>query len=407
MNQLQEALNKAKQPASRPYIYTLTFLVCLVGLLFYYQPGVGYEIVTNGEHVGYVKTKAQAERTIAKLERAVYIEKGDDVAFNLDAEILKGKMSGKAYTDAQDMTFNFQNSIDIMIPAYVIKSDNDAVMAVADLETADQILTAIQEPYTKEDSSISNLNVEFVQEVEVLKLDYVSESKVLEGTEALLAISPSAAVSRSGISRSLVPTANPVQTLVDVKTTYQQIGTVPVEPPIKKVADPTMYEGQTKVQSEGTPGVREVNRLVTEINGETIEEKTLHQEVIKSPVEKIVLYGTKAKGNTIIDIAKRFIGTPYRWGGTTPSGFDCSGFTSYVYRQAGYSLPRTSYGQSRAGTRVARSELKAGDLVYGPGHVGIYVGGNSYIHAPQAGQSVKISPMSQFANFTHGVRVIG
>lgn len=408
MNQLQEAFKKMKQPESRPYIYTMTLLVCLVGLLFYYQPGVGYEIVANGEHVGYVKTKTKAERTLAQLERAIYLKKGDNAAFELDAEIHKGKMSGKEYSSSEEMTFNFENSIDVKLPAYVIKSDDDAVMAVADQETAEQILKAIQEPFVKAaDENISNVNVEFVQDVEVLKLDYVSESKILQGPEALSAISPTTAVSRSSFTRSLVPSANPVQALVDVKTTYQQVGTIPVEPTVKKVADPTMYEGQTKVKSEGVPGLREVNRLVTEINGNPIEEKTLHQEVIKKPVEKVVLYGTKVKGNSIVDIAKRYLGTPYRWGGTTPNGFDCSGFTSYVYRQAGYSLPRTSFGQSRAGATVSRSNLRPGDLVYGPGHVGIYVGGGSYIHAPQPGQSVKISPMSHFSNFSHGVRIIG
>ena len=91
----------------------------------------------------------------------------------------------------------------------------------------------------------------------------------------------------------------------------------------------------------------------------------------------------------------RYLGTPYVWGGASPSGFDCSGFTMYVYAQVGVSLPHSTYAQYGMGVAVSRSQLQPGDLVflYGLGHVGIYIGGGQYIHAPHTGDVVKISSL--------------
>lgn len=108
---------------------------------------------------------------------------------------------------------------------------------------------------------------------------------------------------------------------------------------------------------------------------------------------------SSATGNAIVDFAYGFIGTPYVYGATGPNAFDCSGFTSYVFRNAaGIEITRTTYSQINVGTPVSYGELQPGDLVftYGLDHVGIYVGGGQYIHAPQPGQSVKVSPVTSF-----------
>jgi cell wall-associated NlpC family hydrolase len=98
----------------------------------------------------------------------------------------------------------------------------------------------------------------------------------------------------------------------------------------------------------------------------------------------------------VVGIAMGYLGTPYVWGGASPSGFDCSGFTMYVYAQVGVSLPHNAAAQYGYGTPVSRSALQPGDLVFfdGLGHVGIYVGGNSFIHSPHTGDVVKISSMT-------------
>ncbi len=107
---------------------------------------------------------------------------------------------------------------------------------------------------------------------------------------------------------------------------------------------------------------------------------------------------TRAPRSEIINIARRYLGAPYRWAASGPNAFDCSGFTMFVYRQVGVSLPRTSRTQIHAGERVSRSDLEPGDLVFfgSPiSHVGIYVGGGMYIHSPRTGDVVKISSMNR------------
>lgn len=100
----------------------------------------------------------------------------------------------------------------------------------------------------------------------------------------------------------------------------------------------------------------------------------------------------------LVSFAYTLLGKPYVFGATGPDTFDCSGFTSYVYRHAaGIEITRTTFSQVGQGKAVSRSELQPGDLVFPhAGHVGIYVGGGSYIHAPQTGDVVKVSPVTQF-----------
>jgi cell wall-associated NlpC family hydrolase len=103
-----------------------------------------------------------------------------------------------------------------------------------------------------------------------------------------------------------------------------------------------------------------------------------------------------ARYGGVVGIAMQYLGRPYVWGGASPSGFDCSGLVMYVYGQIGVSLPHSSYAQYGYGSPVSRGDLQPGDLVFfdGLGHVGIYVGNGSFIHAPHTGDVVKISSLS-------------
>ncbi|MHB1138131.1 MAG: C40 family peptidase, partial [Microthrixaceae bacterium] len=99
-----------------------------------------------------------------------------------------------------------------------------------------------------------------------------------------------------------------------------------------------------------------------------------------------------------IAAAQTMLGVPYRYGGSTPSGFDCSGLMLWSWNQVGVSLPRTSGAQRAATQRITRDQLQPGDLVfYGNpvSHVGMYVGGGQMIHSPHTGDVVKISPIDR------------
>lgn len=150
-------------------------------------------------------------------------------------------------------------------------------------------------------------------------------------------------------------------------------------------------------------GTIKLEEIIEAEEAEEAEEaaKAAAQQQISSPNRGEITSGTasSASGNAIVSYAYNFIGTPYVYGATGPDAFDCSGFTSYVYANAaGINITRTTYSQMGVGTPVSYDQLQPGDLVftYGGDHVGIYVGGGQYIHAPQPGDSVKVSNITSF-----------
>jgi cell wall-associated NlpC family hydrolase len=129
-----------------------------------------------------------------------------------------------------------------------------------------------------------------------------------------------------------------------------------------------------------------------------------------TPVSASALKGNATNlAQKIITTGKKYIGVPYVWGGSTPSGFDCSGFTQYVFRQHGIQLPRTSAQQYSVGTWVAKSNLLPGDLVFfntsgsGVSHLGIYLGNGDFLHA----SSSKGVMISQLSNSYWAPRYVG
>ena len=149
----------------------------------------------------------------------------------------------------------------------------------------------------------------------------------------------------------------------------------------------------------GTPGVLSdaltlpdrALMVATDINSLLVSGKTAAVAADYTP--------TDSKIRTVLQKALTLLGTPYRWGGTSPEkGFDCSGLVSYVFHNAlGIDLPRVSRDQARTGELIAdKSQLAAGDLVFfgrrgRVDHVGIYVGEGRFVHAPSTGKDVMVS----------------
>jgi cell wall-associated NlpC family hydrolase len=166
------------------------------------------------------------------------------------------------------------------------------------------------------------------------------------------------------------------------------------------------------------------NKLITDLKSKEVllasqissSQISVNKSIVKiNEIRKSAPKYTPSRGSApisssaVIAYASNFLGTPYLWGGTTPSGFDCSGFTQYVYAHFGISVGRTTFNQIKDGVQVSRENLQAGDLVFfgtyaNPHHMGIYVGNNNYMHAPQTGDVVKVSYMSR-SDFVTGRRV--
>lgn len=216
----------------------------------------------------------------------------------------------------------------------------------------------------------------------------VEEEPAAETVAAVTASSPTAAVQTAAETTAVTePTYIKVTTSVlNVRsgpaTTYEKVGTV--------------RAGR-----------------VLEVNGQTDGWYQIESGYVSADYVKAVDAAEAAKadkGQEIADYALSFVGYPYVYGGSSPKGFDCSGFTRYVYGQFGYTLNRTASNQLDNGVAVSMSELEPGDLVMfkksGTGskrasHVGIYIGNNQFVHASTSKVGVIVSNMSD-AYYTSG-----
>lgn len=142
----------------------------------------------------------------------------------------------------------------------------------------------------------------------------------------------------------------------------------------------------------------EGERLLAEIQREEAQRITASQSV---GITSSSGQRDRSLASSIIADAEKFLGVPYLWGGTTPSGFDCSGLVQYVYRQNGIDLPRVTQDQVKVGSHVELSEVQPGDLLFWDRggdvyHVAIYTGNGNYIHAPKPGDVVKVANVEHF-----------
>ena len=171
------------------------------------------------------------------------------------------------------------------------------------------------------------------------------------------------------------------------KVSYKQV--VPYKTVYKTTSK--LERDETKVQTEGKEGQKTVKAQVTKLNGQITGKKITSEKITKKPVNKVVLKGTKVNGNSVIAYAKKFLGNPYVYGGSSlTNGTDCSGFTMSVYAHFGVALPHNSDAQNACGRAVSYSEAEPGDLIVYPGHVGMYIGNGQIIHAAGVGQGITI-----------------
>lgn len=140
-------------------------------------------------------------------------------------------------------------------------------------------------------------------------------------------------------------------------------------------------------------------------NGTSASTAAQAAQAVTESAGSVVTTGS-GRGQAIVNTAMKYLGTPYRWGGTSPGGFDCSGLVQYVCRANGISVPRVAASQRGAGRYVSRENLQPGDLVFfsnggGISHVGIYAGNGNMVHAPHTGDVVKVASINSSYRISH------
>lgn len=198
--------------------------------------------------------------------------------------------------------------------------------------------------------------------------------------------------------------ANPVE--VDGSTVEVVFGPEPsIAITTEQLAGGTIVAVAESSVVDGTNDVVEQEEPAVDVAVETVT------TVAASPIIEEVIVETPPLNMQAVDIAKKYLGVPYVWGGTSPRGFDCSGLVQYVYAQLGISISRTASSQAREGVYVDRANLTYGDLVFFARggyvhHVGMYIGDGKMIHAPHSGDVVRIVDLSSHKNYYTARRII-
>ncbi len=203
---------------------------------------------------------------------------------------------------------------------------------------------------------------------------------------SMIAVPATAAPSTNDTALGSVDTTNLTASARAVLDTAPQV-TAPAEAAWTFEA-PAVTAVVPEPEPEPEPVVTTTSRSAARTDAATTTE-TASVEVASAAVPQSVA------GNAVLEVAARYVGTPYVSGGTTPDGFDCSGFVSYVYAQLGIDLPRTSSAIKGAGTVVSAADAQPGDLIWSPGHIAIYAGGNQQIDAPRPGKTVQFRSIWQ------------
>ena len=146
---------------------------------------------------------------------------------------------------------------------------------------------------------------------------------------------------------------------------------------------------------------------VTGAPGAVVEETSAAARLFDRPAVKVrPKPAPPTRAERAVGFALGAVGVPYRWGGESRSGFDCSGLVRWAYRHVGLDLPHNSYALYGVGRRVTRSRMRPGDVLFfsGLGHVGLYVGRGRMVHAPYTGKDVEVVSLSRS---NYGTRLVG
>lgn len=236
---------------------------------------------------------------------------------------------------------------------------------------------------------------------------------------SLTASAPSQTVTASTITRSSMKSVLVASSIVPSKTYTEAVRkqmqwvsspvmdavTVETNAALKKSV-PTPSAPVTVAAQTTQPAKSTTTQPAKSATTQSAKSNTKPVQVAVAPQQQV----SRSDGSSLVENALSLAGVPYVFGGTSRSGFDCSGYTQYVFKGSGISLPRTSVSQFDVGSSVSRTELQSGDLVFfttyaaGASHVGIYIGGGNFVHASNSGVRTTSLSDSYYASRFVGAR---
>lgn len=411
--------------------------VLILTINFWSNATFALSISYNGKELGVVASEQTFRNAADEVEKDVSDASGS--SFALDGKVtMKLVLAKKSDLLNEEQMYNniILKSCEGVKNGYGLYVDNRLAGANTESGAIEAMLNDMTKEY-KKDPDVQS--VEFNQDVQIksgLFPDSVFKSideikKTVTGGDDTSSVSDSTAPIKadSGVFRiSLDPlyamnlsdgngisdsdaivtgSSSPILTIKVVKTeVYER--QIPYQ--TEQTTSDKVKSGKTIIKTYGQNGIERIVAAVSYVDGVKVGEEIISTTVTKQPVNQKVVVGTKKKSSSsyyggsysydddgsvsssvskVLKYARSALGIPYVFGGTTRSGFDCSGFTAYVYSKVGKRLPHSAAAQSAYGSYVSRSNLRAGDLVFfdtngghnNITHVGIYMGGGKFIDA--------------------------
>jgi cell wall-associated NlpC family hydrolase len=401
-----------------------------------------YNMYVNNKVVGTVKYAAKGLAFYDNAMKQIIEQYPEDVSIRAEVHFKEATGNPEKLTSESQITDAILKAIEIKSPAYAIRVDGNTICHVRTLEEAEQIIDTIKEPFIDEvvSSGSQLIKVDFSEDVQFVSVnvdfnDIISADEALpllqQTSEGVLEHVASDDDTFWGLARennmkveeiqALNPNLDPMKIkegdiivlsgekkLLNIVTeeTLSFDEKIPYE--TEKRDDNTLLRGKTKRIQKGKDGNKKVEVVIVRQNGKEVSRNIINETILEKPVKEIVAVGTKkpatktttsrsssskstisvsgVTGQDIVNFAMANIGKKYVRGAAGPNAFDCSGFTVYVYKHFGISIPRMN--QRSAGVGVSKADARPGDIIALPGHVGIYAGNGEIIDAANSRKGV-------------------